>query len=93
MYALVLLGRRRCAGVICVAGAALGALQPPPTSNHQPTTDHRPPTTDLQPTTTNHQLSAPVSGEVVNVGLSGPIMFFPTPTYLNRRLLKLLLLG
>ena len=27
MYALVLLGRRRCAGVICVAGAALGALQ------------------------------------------------------------------
>ena len=27
MYALVLLGRRRCAGVICVAGAALGVLK------------------------------------------------------------------
>ena len=56
IYAL-LLGRRRCAGVICVAGAALGALQPPPTSKRQPTTtNHQPPTNHHQPPiTTNHQ--------------------------------------
>ena len=55
---LASLGLRRSAGGFCVAGAGLRALQGVGCTPWRPSVDQPP---------TNHQLSAPVSSEVVNL--------------------------